>query len=219
MGSFPRSLAIFVAAACLASPARADDLPSPDAMWLGARAVPAALVAGVEDTVEKSIVDQVMGGRVAAADRPVLRARAHAALAPLLAEAFSPEYLAGLGARFLANHYTAGELRELRAREEAPLGQKLRAFERSAAELVVANPEEREAARAALASKTFSDSERKELEAYSTSPLGKKSSALAPDLVGFLVDELDRHWATVRPGIEPRMRNTVEAVIMTSGGK
>lgn len=216
MGSFLRRLLPLAASALLFSGARAEELPSPDAMWLGERIVPIDLVAGVKDTVERSVVDQVLGTRVSTAEQPLLRSRAHAPLAPLIAEAFPPEYLSGLGARFLALHYTEAELKELRAREEAPLGKKVRAFERSVAEMVVTSAEAREEARAALARKTFTGAERKELEALAASPLGKKSGALAPELVAFFVDELDRHWTAVRATIEPRMRNTVEAVVMTS---
>jgi hypothetical protein len=203
--------------ALVAGSGRADDLPSPDAMWLGQRIVPRAAVDGFRDAVAKDVLDKVLGGRVAAVDQPTLRARARTAMSPLLDEAFPPELLAGFAAQFLAAHYSADELRALRAREESPLGEKLRAFERSAADLAPATPGTRDDARDALARRTFTESERKELEAFADGPLGRKGSALAPDLLGTFVDRLERRYAAVRPDIEPRLRNVVEAVLVTAG--
>jgi hypothetical protein len=192
---------------------RADDLPSPDAMWLGQRIVPHAIVDGYRDALGEEVLQKAVAGRVAGADLPPLRARARAAMAPLLDEAFPPELLAGFAAQFLARHYTADELRTLRAREESPLGRKLRDFTRSAAE--AATPSGKEGAREALARRTFTDGEQKELEAFAASPLGKKGLALAPDLAGFFVDQLDRRYASLRPDLEPRLQNVAEAVLMT----
>lgn len=217
MPTFPRNLVVFAAAALFGLAGRAEDLPSPDAMWLGQRIVPRTLVQGFRDGVEQDVVERVLGTRVAAVDQPPLRTRAHAALAPLLDEAFPPELLAGLAAQFLARHYTAEELRALREREESPLGRKLRDFDRSTAELAGATPAAREDAREALARRSFSEAERKELEAFAASPLGRKGQALALDLAGFFVDQLERRYASVRPDLEPRLQNLVEAVPMTAG--
>ncbi len=217
MRSFPRTAIAVAATVLIGLAARADDLPSPDAMWLGQRIVPRTLVQGFRDGVEQEAVNRVLAARVAAVDQPPLRARAHAAIAPLLDEAFPPELLAGLAAQFLARHYTAEELQALRAREESPLGRKLRDFDRSTAELAAATPAAREESREALARRTFADSERKELEAFAASPLGRKGQALAPDLAGFFVDQLERRYAALRPDLEPRLENVVEAVRMTAG--
>ncbi len=215
MSSFPRTLTA-LAAALIGLGGRAQDLPSPDAMWLGQRLVPRTLVQGFREGIEKDVMDKVLEARVAEVDQPPLRARAHQAMAPLLDEAFPPELLAGLAAQFLAGHYTADELRALRAREESPLGRKLREFDRSAAEISAATPAAREEARDALARRTFTDAERKELEAFAASPLGRKGQALAPDLAGFFVDQLERRYASLRPDLEPRLQNVVEAVRITA---
>ncbi len=216
MPSFPRKLAA-LAATLIGLAGRAQDLPSPDAMWLGQQVVPRTLVQGFRQGVEKDVMDKVLGARVAEVDQPPLRARARQAMAPLLDEAFPPELLAGLTAQFLARHYTAEELRALRAREESPLGRKLRDFDRSTAEIVAATPAAREDAREAMARRTFTEAERRELEAFAASPLGRKGQALAPDLAGFLVDQLERRYASLRPDLEPRLENVVEAVRMTAG--
>ncbi len=215
MPPFPRQLSA-LAVALVGLAAGAQDLPSPDAMWLGQRLVPRTLVQGFREGVEKDAMDRVLGGRVAEADQPPLRARARTAMAPLLDEAFPPELLAGLAAQFLDRHYTADELRALRAQEESPLGRKLRDFDRSAAELSAATPAARDEARDALARRTFTDPERKELEAFAASPLGRKGQALAPDLAGFFVDQLERRYASLRPDLEPRLQNVVEAVRITA---
>ncbi len=216
MPSFPRKLIAFTAVALIG--AGGDDaLPSPDAMWLGQRIVPRELVQGFREGVLDSVLDKALGSRVAAVDRPALRARARAATAMLLEEAFPQELLAGMGAQFLARNYTAEELKALRAREESPLGRKLRAFEQSAAEIVAATPAAKEEARGALARRTFSEAERKELETFAASPLGRKGLALAPELVGYFVDQLERRYASLKPDLEPRLQNTVEAVAMTAG--
>lgn len=217
MRPFPRHLLALAAVALIGGAGRADDLPSPDAMWLGQRIVPRALVQGFREGIEKDALDRALGARVAASEQPPLRARARVAMAPLLDEAFPAELLSGLGAQFLARHYTAGELRELRAREESPLGRKLRAFDRSAEELVAATPTAKEEAREALARRTFSDADRKDLEAFAASPLGRKGQALALDLAGFFVGELERRYASLRPELEPKLLNVVEAVRMTAG--
>ncbi len=93
-------------------PAAPGDLPSPDAMALGGRVVPRALLAGFRRGMEEEQLERI------AATRPALtepeRQRALAAMSPLLDEAFPPELLAGIGAQFLSSHYDAAELRELR---------------------------------------------------------------------------------------------------------
>ncbi len=216
MPSFPRTWAA-LATALVGVIGHAQDLPSPDAMWLGQRLVPRALVQGFREGVENEIMDRVLGARVAEVDQPALRARARRSMAPLLDEAFPPELLAGMAAQFLARHYTADELRVLRAREESPLGRKLQDFERSAAAVAGPTPAAQEEAREALARRTFSDAERKELEAFAASPLGKKGQALAPDLAGTFVDQMERRYASLRPDLEPRLMNVVEAVRMTAG--
>jgi hypothetical protein len=175
------------------------DVPSPDAMWLGARIVPAALVEGFRRGIE----DAVIGGKPGAE-------AARAAMAPLLDEAFPPELLAGAGASFLAARYTADELRALRDREESPLGRKLRSFEQRAAQLKGETAEEREKARDALSRKMFTAAERADIEAFAATPLGKKSLALAPDLAAHFVDQLDRRWTSVRASLEPRLRAAAE---------
>jgi hypothetical protein len=210
-----RALAVATASAAAAlalltgSPAHADDLPSPDAMWLGGRIVPRALVEGFRD----GIVDAALDARVALADRPALRARARTAMAPVLDEAFPPELLAGLGASFLARHYGADELRALRAREESPAGERLRAYEKAAADVQGATPEARDEAREALSRRMFDARDRAEIEAFAASPLGRKGLELAPDLAAFFVDQLDRRWAAVRTGIEPRLRKLADGLV------
>jgi len=217
MSHFARILTAL--ALLLAAAGRPEDLPSPDAMWLGQRAIPRALVQGFCDGVEKDVLDRVMATRVAAAEQPSLRARAHTAMAPLLDEAFPAELLAGISAQFLSGHYTAGELRALRAHEESPLGRKVLEFDRAADELVAATPEVRAEARAALARRTFTDAERKELEAFASSPLGRKGLELGPALARTFLDQLDRRYSAVRPDLEPRLESVAEAVLMTAGGK
>lgn len=201
-----------LAAALLGSPARADDLPSPDAMALGALVVPGALVQGYRAGIEESVLERVSGA-VPAADRPAFLVRARAALAPLLDEAFPPELLAGLGAQFLGTRYAPEELRALRAREESALGRKLRDFERRAAEIVVDSPASRDRAREALARETFSATERRELEGLEASGLGAKGLALAPDLAAYFVDALDRHYRSIEPELGPRLRRVAEAAL------
>ncbi len=217
MPSSPKRLCALVAAALIALAAGAEDLPSPDAMWLGQRIVPRSLLQGFREGLEQQVLDRALGTRVAAADQPPLRARAIAAMAPLLDEAFPPEVLAGLAAQFLARHYTDDELRALRAREESPLGRKLRDFDQRSAGLPAASPAAREAAREALARRTFTEADRRELDAFAASPLGRKGQALAPDLAGYFVDQLERRYASLRPDLEPRLQNLVEAVRMTAG--
>lgn len=185
--------------------ARADELPSPDAMTLGRRAVPPALV----DGFRKAIEDEALG-RVPAARDPAVARKARARLRPILDEAFPTELLAGIGATFLARSYTADELRALRAHEESSVGEKRRAFEKAAADVKGDTPEERDEARAALSRRTFTAADRAALEAFADSPLGKKGIALAPDLAAFCVDQLDRHWKDVRPGVEPLLRKAAE---------
>jgi hypothetical protein len=217
MPSFPRSLAVLATSILVGVAGRADDLPSPEAMWLGQRIVPRTLVQGFREGVEEGVLDRVLGTRVAAMEQPSLRARARMAMAPILDEAFPPEVLAGIGAQFLARHYTADELRALRTREESPLGRKLRDLDRSAAELAGATPAAREEAREALARRAFTDSERKELEAFAVSPLGRKGRALGPELAGTFVDQLERRYASLRPDLEPRLENAAEAVLLAPG--
>ena len=217
MSPFPKRLTVFAAAALIGLAPRAEDLPSPDAMWLGQRIVPRSLCQGFWEGLEQQVLDKGLGASVAAVDQPPLRARALAAMAPLLDEAFPPELVAGLAAQFLARHYTAEELRALRAQEESPLGRKLRGFDEASGRVVEATPAAREDAREALARRTFSEAERRQLEAFAASPLGRKGQALAPDLAGFFVDQLERRYASLRPDLEPRLLNLVEAVRMTAG--
>lgn len=208
-------LAVFTAAAAVAAfggPARAEELPSPDAMWLGGRVVPRGLVDGFRGAIVDATLDAALAGKPPA-DRAALRARALKAMAPALDEAFPPEVLAGFGASFLARHYTADEIQALRAREESALGEKLRAFERRAAEVKGDTQEERERARDALSRRTFTGAERAEIEAFATSPLGQKGLALAPDLAGYFVDQLDRRWAAVRGAVEPRLRKIADDLV------
>ncbi len=192
--------------------ARAEDLPSPDAMWVGGRIVPRTIVEGFRGGIVDATLDAALAGRTPA-DRAALRARAAAGMKPVLDEAFPPELLAGLGASFVSARYTAEEIRALRAREESPLGQKLRAFEKAALEVKGDTPEERDRAREALSRRTFSAAERAELEAFAATPLGKKGIALAPDLVAFFVDQLDRRWAAVRTGYEPQLRRVADGLV------
>jgi hypothetical protein len=201
-----------LALALLASPARANDLPSPDAMALGARVVPAALVQGYRAGIEEDVLDRVIAARLPEAERAPARARARAALAPLLDEAFPPELLAGLGAQFLAAHYAPDELRALRARESA-LGRKLRDFERRAAEIVADSPASHARAREALARETFTAAEQRALETFEASPLGAKGLALAPELATFFVDALDRRYRDIRQELDPRLRRAAEAAV------
>jgi hypothetical protein len=196
----------------LAAEPHTADLPSPDAMWLGARVVPRGLVDGFRGAIVDAALDAALTGQDRA-DRADLRARALKAMAPALDEAFPPEVLAGLGASFLARHYTAEEIQALRAREESAIGEKLRAFERSAAEVKGDTQEERERAREALSRRTFTAKERAEIEAFAASPLGQKGLALAPDLAGHFVDQLDRRWAAVRGVVEPRLRKIAEELV------
>lgn len=212
-----KNLIGFAAFALVGSAGMAEDLPSPDAMWLGQRLVPRALVEGFREGLANDVMDQVLGTRVSALEQPPMRARARVAMGPLLDEAFPQDVLAGAAAQFLARHYTAEELRALRTREESPLGQKLRAFDQGASRLAAETPAARDEAREALARRTFTEAERKELEAFAASPLGRKGVGLAPDVAGFFIDQLDRHYASVRSDIEPRLRNVVEAVIITAG--
>lgn len=202
-----------LALALLATPARGDDLPSPDAMALGARAVPAELVQGYRAGIEEDVLDRVIGARLPEAERAPAHARARAALAPLLDEAFPPELLAGLGAQFLAAHYAPDELRALRAREESALGRKLREFERRAAEIVADSPTSHARAREALARESFSPAELRALEAFEASPLGAKGLALAPELATFFVDALDRRYRAIRQELDPRLRRAAEAAL------
>jgi len=212
-----------VALICLAALAAraglgvADDLPSPDAMVLGLHVVPRPLVDGFRSGIADQVLDQVLGARVAAADQPPLRTRARAAMAPLLDEAFPPEVLAGIGAQFLGRHYTAEELRTLRAREDSELGRKLHAFEERVAALGGPTPAARDQAREELARSTFTEAERREIDAFAASPLGRKGLSLAPDLAAFVVDQLDRRWTSVRPRIEPQLRGVAEAVLPRAG--
>lgn len=188
----------------------AGDLPSPDAMRLGAEIAPAVVVGGFRDAIVDAALDAALGGR-AAADRAALRARARVAMGPLLDDAFPPELLAGLGAAFLSRRYTAEELAQLRARVESPLGQRLRALERSAVE--GDTPEERERARAALYGRTFSRAEQEEIAAFEASPLGRKGLALAPDLAAAFLDGLDRRWVEVHERCQPRLRRAAEDLL------
>lgn len=211
-----KHLTALAAAALMGFAARAEDLPSPDAMWLGQRIVPRSLLQGFREGLEQQVLDAALGTRVAAAEQPPLRARAIAAMAPLLDEAFPPEVLAGFAAQFLARHYTAEELRALRAREESPLGKKLRDFDERSARLPAATPGAREEAREALARRAFTEADRRELDAFAASPLGRKGQALAPDLAGFFIDQLERRYASLRPDLEPRLQSLVEAVRTTA---
>ncbi len=217
MSSFPRKLGAFAAAVLAGLTVRVDDLPPPDAMWLGQRIVPRALVQGFRQAIEEDVLNRVLGTRVPAVDQPPLRARARAAMAPLLDEAFAPELLSGLGAEFLARHYTAAELRALRAREDSPLGSRLREFDQAADAIVAATPAAKDEAREALSRRWFTDAERKDLETFAHSPLGRKGQDLALDLAGFFVDQLERRYASVKGELEPRLVNVAEAVLLTAG--
>jgi hypothetical protein len=192
-----------------ATPVQGDDLPCPDAAWLGQRVVPHDVVEGYLAALEDDVVGRVAEGRVPAANLPAFRARARAALKPLLDEAFPPELLSGVAAQFLDRHYEADELRVLRTREESPLGRKLRAFEQQATEIRGQTPGARDETRDALARRTFTSAERRELEAFGASPLGRKWMGLAPALVGHFLDQLERHLTAIRHDLEPRMRGAV----------
>ncbi len=206
-------LSCCVAAALLGTSSRADDLPSPDAMWLGARIVPRSLVDGFRDGIARDALKSAAGRGSDESSEPVPRPRAAAALAPALDEAFPEELLAGLAAQFLARHYSAEELRALRAHEESPLGRKLRDFYRRAGSIVAADPAARDRARDELARATFTDAERKDIDAFAASPLAKKGDELAMVLAGFFLEQLDRRWAAVRPEIEPRLRAAARAAL------
>jgi hypothetical protein len=211
-----RRLARAVLAAALLLPGASlpvDELPSPDAMALGARVVPRALVEGFRAGLEDETFQRVVGGRIPAADQPALRLRAHAAMGPLLDEAFPPELMAGLGAQFLAAHYAPEELRSLRAREESPLGKKLRQFDATAAEIIADSPEARVRAREALARELFTPAEQRDIEAFAASPLGKKGLALAPDLAAFFVDAIDRRYRSLRGELDPGLEGAVRSVL------
>ena len=190
-----------LAAAVLGAPGRADDLPSPDAMWLGSRIVPRALVDGFRGGIVREAIERASGG--AASASPGARARAGAALSPLLDQAFPEELLAGVAAQFLARNYDADELRTLRAREESPLGRKLRDFYGRAAALPADDPGARERER--LARATFTAAEQRQIDEFTASPLGRKGDELALALAGFFLDALERRWAEVRQDLEPRL--------------
>jgi hypothetical protein len=196
-----------------ASPAHGDDLPCPDAAWLGQRVVPHDVVEGYLAALVDEVILRVAEGQVQAADLPAFRARALAALEPLLDEAFPPEMLSGVAAQFLDRHYGVDELQALRAREESPLGRKLRAFEEQAAGIRGQTPAARDESRDALARRTFTGAERRELEAFGSSPLGRKWMGLAPELVGYFLDQLERHLAAIRRDLEPRMRGAVRRLL------
>jgi hypothetical protein len=198
-------LAGAILAAATAWPGAGAELPSPDAMWLGQRIVPQAIVDGYRAGLERNAIERVVGAGVAAVDQPALTARGHARMAPVLDEAFPPELLAGAAAEFLAGHYTAAELRDLRAREDSPLGRKLRDFSRQAVTLPAQDPAARDRAREALARATFTAPERKELDELAASPLGRKGEELALPLAGFFLERLERRWAEVRAELEPRL--------------
>ena len=217
MSRSPWKILLFASVASIGAAGWADELPSPDAMWLGQRMVPRALVQGFRDGIQEDLLNRVLGTRVAAVDQPALRVRARAAMAPLLDQAFPPEVLSGLGAQFLARHYSADELRALRVREESPLGQKLRDFDQMSDQLAAPTPAARDEAREALARRTFDEAERKDLLAFAASPLGRKGQSLALDLAGFFVEQLERRWASLQPGLEPRLRSVAEAVLPPSG--
>jgi hypothetical protein len=211
---------VAVALALGGGPARPDDLPSPDAVALGQRAVPRSIVDGFREGVAGEVLDRATGARAGAADAAPLRARARAALEPLLDEAFPPDLLAGLAAQFLARSYTAGELRALRDREEAPLGRKLRDLDARAAQLPAADPAARDREREALARKAFTRQERAELEAFAASPLGRKVEKVGPELARHFLDQLDRRWAEVRAQLEPRLRRAAaEALDGAAAGR
>ena len=95
-------------------------------MALGERVLPRALIEGFEEGVAREAMDATLGPKSGTAEEPARRSRARAALTPLLQEAFSPEFLAGVAAQRLARRYSAEELRALRAREDSPLGRKVR---------------------------------------------------------------------------------------------
>ncbi len=216
-GPRPCLLVQLLAAAALAllgAAARPEDLPSPDAVALGLRAVPRSIVEGFRGGVAGEALDQAMGGRAGAAGAAPLRARARAALEPLLDEAFPPELLAGLAAQFLARSYTAEELRTLRDREEAPLGRKLRDLEARVARQAAADPAARERELEALARQAFTARERAELEAFAASPLGRKVERVGPELARHFLDQLDRRWAEVRGQLEPRLRRAAEEALV-----
>jgi hypothetical protein len=213
MPATPFHLLCCCAAALLGASSRADDLPSPDAMWLGARIVPRSLVDGFRDGIVRDALKDAAGRGSDESSEPAPRARAAAILAPALDEAFPEELLAGLAAQFLGRHYSADELRALRAHEESPLGRKLRDFYRRAGSVVAADPAARDRARDELARATFTEAERKDIDAFAASPLAKKGDALALTLAGFFLEQLDRRWAEVRPAIEPRLRAAAKAAL------
>lgn len=182
--------------------ALADDLPSPDAMALGGRVVPVELVDGLRKGIEDEALARLPGGPPQDAAARQARAR----LAPILDEVFPPELLAGMGATFLARHYTAEELQALRALEDSPLGAKLRHLRQGPSEPKGSTPDERDKARDARLRKALSQADRAQLDAFAASPLGKKSAALAPDLAAHFMEQLERRWAAVRADVEPRLR-------------
>ncbi len=179
----------------------AEDLPSPDAMALGPHVVPVDLVDGLRRGIEDEALARLPGG----APQDVA-AQARARLAPILDEAFPPELLAGIGATFLARHYTADELRALRAFEDSPLGAKLRSLHQAAPAAKGVTPEKRDEARDAQLRKALTPADRTQLDEFAASPLGKKSAALAPDLAAFFMEQLERRWSSVRAEVEPRLR-------------
>jgi len=198
-------------AALLGATARADDLPSPDAMWLAARIVPRALVDGFRAGIARETIERAAPSAGTAS--PGARARAGAALAPLLDEAFPEEFLAGAAAQFLARSYTADELHALRAREDSPLGKKLRDFYGRAATLPSDDPSRREQ----LARATFTAAELREIDEFTASPLGRKGDELALALAGFFLDQLERRWAEVRRDLEPRLEGAARRGLAEPG--
>jgi len=195
--------------------AAGDELPSPAAMALGQRLVPDDLVRGFEDGVAAEVLDAVVAGRVPAVRAPAVRARARAAMAPALAEAFPPELLAGLCAEFVARRYRPEEIRALAAWESSPLAQKLRAFDGQARAVVAADPDAAKRAREELARRTFTEGERNAVATFAASPLAEKGRALAPELTGHLLAQLEARHGEVRAALRPKLVSAAEAVLAT----
>lgn len=201
----------FCAVLLLWARAGADELPSPDAVALGERVLPRTLIEGFREGVAREVLDATLGPRGGTAEEPLRRARARAALTPLLQEAFPPEFLAGVAAQLLARRYSAEELRALRAREDSPLGRKVRDLENRSQRAPDTDADAHHSKGEAPSPPTFSAAERKELETFAASPLGRKVEEVGPELAHHFLEALDQRWAQARGELEPQMRKAAEA--------
>lgn len=175
--------------------ARADDLPTPDAMVLGRLLLPRDALAGFLDGLAQDSMDRVMAGRVPATRAPALRTRCRQAMEPALQEAFPPEVLAGLMAQSLTRHLSPEELHALRAwQESAP----------SARGAIEGKPGQKGTA-----------AEEAALERSGAAAPARKLQASAPAILGDFLDRVDRRLAEVRPALRVRLDSVAEAVLQT----